>query len=59
MNNPYALHTWSKHYREDALREARVHHLTHPARAHRRPCSEEQGRWSSWLGKLAAAVGSS
>jgi hypothetical protein len=59
MNNPYDIRSWREHYREEALQEARVRHLTHQARAHRRPRSEEQRRWSSCLGKLAAAVESS
>ena len=56
MNYPYYdLHSWSKLYREEALQEARVRHLTHWAKAHRRPRSEKQGLWFR-LGKLAAAV---
>ena len=27
MNNPYAVHFWSKLYHEEALREARTRHL--------------------------------
>jgi hypothetical protein len=57
MNYPcYDLHSWSKHYREDALQEAQSRHLEQRAKAHRRPRSEEQVR-SPWLSKLAAAVG--
>jgi hypothetical protein len=57
MNYPYYdLHTWSKHYREDALQAAQKRHLEHRAKAHRRSGSEEQVR-SPWLSKLAAAVG--
>ncbi len=32
MHNPYDVNTWSKLYREDALREAQARHLV--ARAH-------------------------
>jgi hypothetical protein len=35
MYNPYVLHTWSKQYCEDALREARVRHLSDRARPNR------------------------
>jgi hypothetical protein len=61
MMHPYQLHSSGKLYHEEALKEARVRHLRHRAKSHRRPRSEERGRWSfSWLGKLvAAAVGSS
>jgi serine protease Do len=61
MNYPYyeELHSWSKHYHEEALQEeARVGHLAHRAKAPRRPRSQEQGRWS-WLGKLAATLSGS
>ena len=55
--NFYEVHSLSKQYREELLQEAQRRHLTHRAKAHRRPRSEEQqGRWS-WLDKLAAAVG--
>jgi hypothetical protein len=55
MIHPYQLNTLAKLYHEEALKEARVHHLRHQAKANRRPRSEEQWRWL-WLGKLAAAV---
>ena len=35
MNNPYDVHSWSKLYREDALREAKARHLADRARAER------------------------
>jgi hypothetical protein len=44
-----------KLYHEEALKEARVRHLAHRAKAHRRPRSEEHRLWFR-LGKLAAAV---
>jgi hypothetical protein len=61
MIHPYQLNSLGKLYHEEALREARVRHLGHQARAHHRSRLEEQGRWSFsyWIGKLAAAVGSS
>jgi hypothetical protein len=55
MNNSYDLHSWSKLYRQERLAEARVWHLEHRAKAHRRPRSEEQGLWSR-LGEQAAAA---
>jgi hypothetical protein len=55
MNNSYDLHSWSKQYCEERLTEARVRHLKHRAKAHRRPRSEEQGLWSR-LGEHAAAA---
>jgi hypothetical protein len=33
MENPYDLHSWSKRYREEALREARVRDLARPTRS--------------------------
>ena len=55
MIHPYQLHSLGKLYHEDALQAAQRRHLEHRAKAHRRPHSEEHGRWFS-LGKLAAAV---
>ncbi len=55
----YDLHSWRELYHKELLQEAQRRHLIHQARASRRLRSEEQqGRWSfsSWLGKLAAAV---
>jgi hypothetical protein len=36
MHNPYDLHSWSKLYREDVFREARVRHLADRARPNNR-----------------------
>jgi len=36
MNNPYDLHSWSKHYREEALWEANRRHLVEQAKGNRR-----------------------
>jgi hypothetical protein len=55
MIHPYQLHSLAKLYHEEALQEARVRHLEHRTKAHRRPRSEEQGLWSR-LGKLATAA---
>jgi hypothetical protein len=41
MHNPYDLHSWSKHYREEALREARKRNLVEGAKADR----EARGLW--------------
>ena len=35
MDNPYDLHSWSKRYREEVLREARTCDLVRPTRTHR------------------------
>ena len=35
MNNPYDIHSWSTHYRDEALQGARVRHLAHRARVGR------------------------
>ena len=56
MNYPYYdVHSWSKLYHEELLQEAQRLHLAHRAKAHSKPHSQEQGRWS-WLGKLVAAI---
>jgi hypothetical protein len=36
MNNPYDLHAWSKHYREDVLHEVQAQRLAKRARTNRR-----------------------
>jgi hypothetical protein len=41
----YEIYSWSTHYREEALHEAQGRHLGHGAEAHRRPRSEEHGRF--------------
>jgi hypothetical protein len=55
IHHPDQLHSLAKLYHEEVLQEARVRHLEHRAKAHRRPRSEEQGL-SSRLGKLAATA---
>ena len=55
MFHPYQLHSLGKLYHEEALKAAQRRHFEHRANAHRRPRSEEQGRWP-WLSKLTAAV---
>jgi hypothetical protein len=55
MMDPNQLYSLGKLYHEEALKEARVRHLEHRAKAHRRPRSEEQELWFG-LGRLAAAV---
>ena len=55
MIHPHQLYPLGKLYQEKALREAQRRHLTHLAKAHRRPRSEEQGLWSR-LGEQAAAA---
>ncbi len=55
MIHPHQLHSLGKLYHEEALQVARVRHIGHRAKAHRRPRSEEQRLWSR-LGKLAAAT---
>ena len=53
MENPYDLHSWSKLYREDALREANAWHRNTPQQADREPATGRlaklvRGR-ASWL----------
>ncbi|HEX5914402.1 MAG TPA: hypothetical protein VFY54_14850 [Rubrobacter sp.] len=55
MIHPYQLHSLSKIYHEQALKEAQVRHLASRAKAPRGPRSEQQGLWSR-LGKQVAAV---
>jgi hypothetical protein len=58
MMHPYQLHTLSKHYHEEALKEAQVRNLRQQAKEHSRASSEGQGIWPR-PSKLAAAFGSS
>jgi hypothetical protein len=54
MNNPYDLHSWSVHYREDALREVSRRHLAEQARASRDPQhGARRIGLSSWRNPLA------
>jgi hypothetical protein len=55
FHHPDQLHSLSKIYHEEALKEAQVHHLEHRVKEHRRQRSEEQELWSR-LGKQAAAI---
>jgi hypothetical protein len=48
MNNPYDLHSWSKHYREEALREASTRRLLEQARA-QSSSRNGKGRYSATL----------
>jgi hypothetical protein len=56
MNNPYDLHSWSKHYREEARQEARVQHLVEQARAGRQPRGSGWSRLA-WRNPLALLRG--
>jgi hypothetical protein len=52
MNNPYDIHSWSKHYREEALQETRRRHIVEWAKARRQP--RESGRLGLvWRNPLA------
>lgn len=52
MNNPYDLHSWSKQYREDALRGARRRHLAERAEEGREPRGPRRTRLA-WRNALA------
>ena len=57
MNNPYDVHSWSKLYREDALRQARAAHRSARQRADREPGGGRLvrlvGGRASWLSRGA------
>ncbi len=58
MNNLYDLHTWSQHYRQEALQEAQVRHLEERARADREQRSGQSRvglTWESVLSLLGSA----
>jgi hypothetical protein len=55
MIHSHQLYSLGKLYHQEALKEVRVRHLGHRAKAHLRSRSEEQGRWL-WLGKLVTAA---
>jgi hypothetical protein len=56
MNNPYDLHSWSKHYREEVSREVSRRHLTEKMRAGYAPRRlwHLGSAWSNLLASLGA-----
>jgi hypothetical protein len=48
MNNPYDFHSWSKHYRKEALREAQARHLVEQARRSCAPGSVQDRLSLTW-----------
>jgi hypothetical protein len=55
MNNAYDIHSWSKNYREEALREAQVRHLAEHARRVRAPRSVRDQVSLAWSSLMSAA----
>jgi hypothetical protein len=60
MYNPYGFHSMSKLYREEALRDARTHHLEGRLRAERRQVDPGQSRaalaWGGLVSLLRSAT---
>ena len=52
MNNPYDVHSWSRQYREEALRETRARHLADSARAARKRSSGRSSLGFAWASAL-------
>ena len=57
MNNPYDLHSWSKHYREEALREASTRYLLRQARANCRTLGEQTRASLYWVSVMSLLGG--
>jgi hypothetical protein len=57
VNNPYDLHSWSKLYREEALRHVRTRHLAKQARAARKQRSEQSRMGLAWASVLSLVRG--
>jgi hypothetical protein len=55
MNNPYDIHSLSKYYREETLREAQVRHLAEQARRSRAPRSLRDHVSLAWRSVLSVA----
>jgi hypothetical protein len=56
MNNPYDLHSWSKHYREEVSPEVSRRHLAKELRATHKPRGL-RGHLGSALSKVLASLG--
>lgn len=56
MNNPYEIDSWSRQYREEAIREAQRRHLVERSRVGRRKSRRLRSVRPAWRSVLALLV---